>query len=107
MAQLCPFCASVRTRRSHRRLLDYLLSLTGRHPYRCAECHGRFFAARTPSAVSPPAWHAVREPSTAAVHAANAAAQAMSLASLNRVVRAAGEPVQPTPSAPERMNEPA
>jgi transposase-like protein len=38
----CPYCGSVETFRSHRRLLERLL--LGFRPFRCRSCHSRFYA---------------------------------------------------------------
>jgi len=38
----CPRCGSNQTIRSHRRLLERLLFAL--KPYRCADCHHRFFS---------------------------------------------------------------
>ncbi len=38
----CPYCGSMETFRSHRRLLERLL--LGFRPFRCRACHSRFYA---------------------------------------------------------------
>ena len=45
MVRYCPFCGSDRTHRSRRRLLERVISLMGRYPFRCEECQARFYAA--------------------------------------------------------------
>jgi len=43
----CPVCRSLLVRRSVRRnILELILSMGGRYPFRCRECHTRFHAFR-------------------------------------------------------------
>jgi hypothetical protein len=41
---ICPKCGKSRAHRSHRSLADRLLSFFALKPYRCRECHHRFYA---------------------------------------------------------------
>jgi len=42
---ICPICKNAGARRSRRRnLADYVLSALGAYPWRCQECHSRFYA---------------------------------------------------------------
>ena len=43
MATTCPKCRESNIRRSHRRLLDFLLRTIGMVPLRCNVCEHRFF----------------------------------------------------------------
>src|ERR1041384_8777982 len=48
---ICPICNSAECRRSRRRtLLDYLASVVGNIPWRCARCSTRFRSRATPLA---------------------------------------------------------
>jgi hypothetical protein len=40
----CPKCGKDRAHRSHRSVLDWALTLLALKPYRCGECHHRFYA---------------------------------------------------------------
>ncbi len=44
----CPFCGSIRTYRSHRRPLEYLLVIF--KPFRCHTCNHRFYHFQGPRA---------------------------------------------------------
>jgi hypothetical protein len=46
MAMKCPKCHESNIRRSHRRLMDYLLQTIGMIPYRCNVCEHRFYRFR-------------------------------------------------------------
>jgi hypothetical protein len=46
MAITCPKCRETNIRRSHRRLLDFLLRSIGLVPFRCNICEHRFFRFR-------------------------------------------------------------
>lgn len=46
MATICPKCREPNVRRSHRRLLDFLLTSIGMVPLRCNVCEHRFFRFR-------------------------------------------------------------
>jgi hypothetical protein len=44
---ICPQCNEPKAHRSHRKSLqDKWMSLWGSHPYRCHNCHARFYAYR-------------------------------------------------------------
>lgn len=45
---ICPRCGHYGCSRSHRRKLEYLLTILGILPWRCIECHKRFYARRVP-----------------------------------------------------------
>jgi hypothetical protein len=40
---MCPLCSSKRVRRSHRRILDFLLGAFGGKPMRCRTCSHRYY----------------------------------------------------------------
>jgi len=40
----CPKCGKDRAHRSHRSVLDWALTLLALKPYRCHDCHHRFYA---------------------------------------------------------------
>jgi hypothetical protein len=42
----CPKCGKNQAHRSHRSLLDRAVSLLSLKPYRCRDCHHRFYAYR-------------------------------------------------------------
>lgn len=45
----CPICKSDSVRRSRRQsAADYLISVVGIYPWRCGDCHNRFFARLMP-----------------------------------------------------------
>jgi hypothetical protein len=46
VAITCPKCRETNIRRSHRRLLDFLLRSFGLVPFRCNICEHRFFRFR-------------------------------------------------------------
>jgi hypothetical protein len=46
MSMRCPCCESPIVHRSKRRGLERVLSLLDVYPFRCAECHRRFFSVQ-------------------------------------------------------------
>jgi hypothetical protein len=46
---MCPKCGLDRAHRSHRSFLDWGLSLIALKPYRCRDCHHRFYAYKSGS----------------------------------------------------------
>jgi len=45
---ICPRCGNYSGLRSHRRKIEYLLSILGILPWRCADCQKRFYARHVP-----------------------------------------------------------
>lgn len=43
---ICPNCSKNRAHRSHRSLTDRIVSWLSLKPYRCRDCHHRFYAFR-------------------------------------------------------------
>jgi len=45
----CPICKQLNARRSKRQTaMDYIMSMAGVYPWRCRDCHARFYARQMP-----------------------------------------------------------
>ena len=44
---ICPKCGKDRAHRSHRTFFEWALTLLAKKPYRCRDCHHRFYAFKS------------------------------------------------------------